>query len=383
MTRLSANPMTGALPAVAGEAARVRVRGETTYDVLIGRGVVGELPDMLGRKVARVFIVYPGPLQQYATQVQDLLDEAGYETWLHAVPDAEAQKKVGVVAEAWSALGRCEFTRTDAVVAVGGGATTDLGGCIAATWQRGVKFVNVSTTLLGMVDAAVGGKTGINTGEGKNLVGSFHSPAGVICDLDMLRTLTRRDIIAGLGEVIKTGFIADPRILDLVDDNADALREWDGARVPDFLWEVLGELVERAIAVKAHVVGEDLTEQGLREILNYGHTFGHAVELVEGFQWRHGEAVAVGMMYEAELARLAGILTADVVEQTRTILASVGLPTTYPAGRWEDLATAMRRDKKTRAHTLRFVVLEGVGQPTRLEGPDADLLTTAYDAVSA
>ena len=198
-------------------------------------------------------------------------------------------------------LGQNDFTRSDAIVAVGGGAVTDLAGFVAATWLRGVKVIHMPTSLLGMVDAAVGGKTGINTAEGKNLVGAFHPPAGVLADLDTLDTLPKNEIISGMAEVIKCGFIADPAILDLI--------EKDPAAVADPRSDVLRELIERAISVKAQVVSEDLKETGQREILNYGHTLGHAIELAERYSWRHGAAVSVGMMFAAELARSVGRLS--------------------------------------------------------------------------
>jgi len=231
-----------------------------------------------------------------------------------------------------------------------------------------------------MVDAAVGGKTGINTAEGKNLVGAFHSPAGVLCDLNSLETLPRFDVVAGLGEVIKCGFIADPRILELVEENAAALADLGAATPPT--WGVLLELIERSIRVKADVVGVDLREAGRREFLNYGHTFAHAIEHVERYSWRHGAAVSVGMVFAAELARLAGRLSDDDVARHRSILTSVGLPVTYRGDRWEGLLAAMRRDKKTRGDLLRFVVLDGVGRPSRLEGPDPALLAAAYAEIS-
>jgi 3-dehydroquinate synthase len=267
-------------------------------------------------------------------------------------------------------LGQAGFTRSDAVVGVGGGAVTDLAGFLAATWLRGVRVVQVPTTLLAMVDAAVGGKTGINTAEGKNLVGAFHPPAGVLCDLAALETLPAHDLVAGLAEVVKCGFIADPAILDLVEADPVAART-PGTRQ-------LRELVERAVRVKADVVTRDLRESFLREVLNFGHTLGHAVELVERYQWRHGAAVAVGMVYAAELGRLAGRTPDPVVDRLRAVLATLGLPTTYRQDRWPQLLEGMRRDKKTRGDLLRFVVLDDLARPARLEGPDPSLLVAAY-----
>ena len=352
------------------------------YDVVIGSGVLDRAADLLGRDVERVLVVHPPTLPDLTARVTAALEAKGYAVHVAEVPDAEATKTASVAADLWSRLGAAGFTRTDAVVGVGGGSVTDLAGFVAASWLRGVRVVQVPTTLLGMVDAAVGGKTGINTPEGKNLVGAFHPPAGVLCDLDVLSTLPEADLAAGLAEVVKCGFIADPVILDLVED---AL-----ARDPSTARSVanphLRELVERAVRVKAEVVAADLRESSLREILNYGHTFGHAIEQVERYTWRHGEAVSVGMVYVAELARLTGHLYGPegdaLVARHRSVLEALGLPTSYAAGLWDDLLTAMRRDKKSRGSTLRFVVLDGLARPTRLVGPDDPLLQAAYGLVS-
>ncbi|MGN6753465.1 MAG: 3-dehydroquinate synthase [Intrasporangium sp.] len=351
------------------------IRVGDAYDVVIGRDLLGEVAPLLGDGVERVLVVHSAALTGYGESVADSLARQGYAAQLAAVPDAEAAKTAGVVSRLWAELGQAGFTRSDAVVGVGGGAVTDLAGFAAATWLRGVKVVHVPTTLLGMVDAAVGGKTGINTSEGKNLVGAFHPPAGVLCDLDVLATLPEADLVAGLAEVIKAGFIADPEILELVEADPDAARRADNRHLP--------ELVERAVRVKADVVSADLKESSLREILNYGHTFGHAIEQVEHFSWRHGEAVSVGMVYVAELARLAGHLDEALVARHRDLLTSVGLPITYRGDRWEDLFMAMRRDKKSRGSTLRFVVLDGLAQPTRLVGPSDELLREAYARIIA
>src|SRR5690606_37081917 len=270
-------------------------------------------------------------------------------------------------------LGRIGMTRSNVIVAVGGGATTDLGGFVAATWLRGVRAVLVPTSVLGMVDAAVGGKAGINTGEGKNLVGAFHPPVGVICDLDVLATLPSDEYASGLAEVVKAGFIADPAILDLIEADPDAARA-GGLYAPD--------LVERSVRMKAEVVAADLRETDLREILNYGHTLGHAIEKVEGYRWRHGAAVSVGMVFAAELARAAGRLDDETADRHRSVLAALGLPTSYPAERWPALLAAMRLDKKARGDRLRFVVLDGLAKPGRLEAPGETLLETAYRRVA-
>jgi 3-dehydroquinate synthase len=344
------------------------------YQVIVGRQVLDALPGLLGGRVIRVLLVHQRALRDTATTVRRRLAPGGLAVADAEVPDAEAAKTAGVLQACWTRLGVAGFTRTDAVVGLGGGAVTDLAGFVAATWLRGVRVVQIPTTLLGMVDAAVGGKTGINTDEGKNLVGAFHPPAGVICDLAALQTLPQADLIAGLAEVVKCGFIADPVILDLVRAGPAAAAAWDSP--------VLRELVERSIAVKARVVSDDLRESDLREVLNYGHSFGHAVEQVERFTMRHGEAVSIGMMYAAALGRLAGRTPPEVAQLHGRVLASIGLPLTYRPDRWTALLAAMRRDKKTRGDVLRFVVLAEVGRPVRLEGPPEDLLQAAYAAIS-
>jgi 3-dehydroquinate synthase len=294
------------------------------------------------------------------------------------VPDAEEAKKVAVAEFVWSVLAQCRFTRSDVVVAVGGGAVTDLAGFVAACWLRGVRLVLVPTTLLAMVDAAVGGKTAVNLPEGKNLVGAFHPPVGVLCDLQTLETLPPAEYVTGLAEVVKAGLIADPTILDLI--------EADPARAARVDAEVTPLLVAKAVQVKAHVVAADLTETATsgvsREILNYGHTLGHAIERVERYHWRHGAAVAVGMVFAAELARLAGRLDDATADRHRTVLDSLGLPTHYRADAWSALYEAMRVDKKARGDRLRFVVLDGLAAPAIMEAPDPQLLAAAFAEVA-
>jgi 3-dehydroquinate synthase len=356
-----------------GGVRRITVPGERDYDVVIGRDLLAGVARLVPAGAQRVLVVGSGDLP-YADTVADSLAAAGLEVHRSTVPDAEAAKSAEVAAGLWGQLGVAGFTRSDLVVGVGGGTVTDLAGFVAATWLRGCAWVAVPTTLLGMVDAAVGGKTGINTAEGKNLVGAFHPPVGVLCDLDVLDTLPPADLVAGLAEVVKAGFIADPAILDLVEADPPGATRADGPH--------LVELVERAIRVKAAVVGADLRESGLREILNYGHTLGHAIEQAEGYRLRHGEAVAVGMVFAAELAHRAGLLDEALLARHRSVLSAVGLPTTYSGHTLDDLLAAMGRDKKTRGSTLRFVVLDGLASPTRLEGPSEADLRAAFDALA-
>jgi len=272
-------------------------------------------------------------------------------------------------------LGRIGVGRTDALVSLGGGAATDVAGFAAATWLRGVPIVHVPTTLLAMVDAAIGGKTGINTEAGKNLVGAFHQPLAVLIDLALLETLPQGELVAGMAEVVKAGFIADPVILDLI--------EADPAAALDPAGDVLPELIRRAVTVKAEVVAADEKESQLREILNYGHTLGHAIERREHYRWRHGAAVSVGLVFAAELGRLTGRLDDATADRHRAILTSLGLPVGYDADAFPDLLEYMAGDKKTRAGVLRFVVLDGLAKPGRLAGPDPALLAAAYTEVAA
>jgi 3-dehydroquinate synthase len=358
----------------------IRVATAAPYDVVVGDDLLDRLPAVLGDGVARVALVAPVDLDSLAAPVREAL-ATSYDVLDLPVPAGERAKTARVADDCWERLGRAGLTRSDAVVTVGGGATTDLGGFVAATWLRGVRVVHVPTTLLAMVDAALGGKTGINTASAKNLVGAFHEPAAVLCDLTMLDSLPADELRSGLGEVVKCGFIADPGILDLVEQAEPAGLTSPGSGV-------LRELVERAVRVKAAVVADDLTEtRGTashpgREILNYGHTMGHAIEQASAYRIRHGEAVAVGSVFAAELARTAGILEDSVADRHRTVLTRVGLPTAWHGASYDDLRARMAVDKKSRGSRLRFVVLSGIARPEILEGPREDDLRAAYDVMA-
>ncbi|MEE1794212.1 3-dehydroquinate synthase [Streptomyces sp. BE308] len=349
--------------------------GSDPYEVLVGRQLLGELPHLIGNRAKRVAVLHPEALAETGEAVRQDLAGQGYEAIAIQLPNAEEAKTVEVAAYCWKALGQTGFTRTDVIVGVGGGATTDLAGFVAASWLRGVRWIAVPTTVLGMVDAAVGGKTGINTAEGKNLVGAFHPPAGVLCDLAALDSLPVNDYVSGMAEIIKAGFIADPAILDLVEADPEGARTPSGPHT--------AELIERSIRVKAEVVSSDLKESGLREILNYGHTLAHAIEKNERYKWRHGAAVSVGLVFAAELGRLAGRLDDATADRHRAVLASVGLPLTYRGDQWPKLLENMKVDKKSRGDLLRFIVLDGLGKPTVMEGPDPAVLLAAYGEVSA
>lgn len=355
----------------------IQVHAEHPYEVVVGPGALTGLAGLVG-DTRRVAVLHAPTLADVARRVAAGLSA---QTLLVELPDGEDAKTTQVLADCWDRLARAGFTRSDLVVGLGGGATTDLAGFVAASWLRGIRFVTLPSTVLGMVDAAVGGKTGINIDAGKNLVGAFHEPIGVLCDTDLLRTLDDRELRSGMAEVVKAGFIADPRILELVE-----------ADIPDALApasERQTEVIRRGIAVKARVVSADLRERTSaagaigREQLNYGHTLAHAIEQREHYRWRHGEAISVGMVFVAEVARLLGLIDDALADRHRTVLAAVGLPTRYQPDAWPQLRATMALDKKNRADTLRLVVLRGLADPTIAEGLDEGLLAEAYAATCA
>ena len=296
------------------------------------------------------------------------------EIFYFGVADGEDGKSLASLSTLWNWLAASQFTRSDLIVGIGGGTVTDVAGFAAASWLRGIDWIAIPTTLAGMVDAAVGGKTGINSEYGKNLIGAFHSPIAVLVDTSWLLTLTDRDFSAGMAEVIKCGFIKDAAILEIV-----AGRSLSSIR--DDLPATLC-LIERAVKVKAEVVGVDFKEGFAREILNYGHTLGHAVEIHSKYSLRHGEAVAIGMVYAAELAQITGHLASDVVEMHRSILSNLNLPISYRRGSWLELLATMALDKKARGKSMRFVGISAIGQTLRIENVLERELAEAYERVS-
>lgn len=353
---------------------RIEVTGQDGYEILVGRGLLREIRPVIASTVQKVLLIHPLALQTSADVLAEELRGTGLEVFQAGVSDGEDAKRIEVAAWCWGIMGKMDFTRSDAIIGFGGGSTTDLAGFVASTWLRGISYIAIPTTLLGMVDAAVGGKTGINTAEGKNLVGAFYAPKAVICDLNTLETLPRIELVSGFGEVAKYGFISDERILELLESDLEKATDVNSSE--------FREIVERCIAVKAKVVSADFKEAGEREILNYGHTLGHAIELVEKFQWRHGAAVSVGMMFVAHLGLLAGNTPVSLLERQERILTSLGLPTSYRGGRFQQLLEAMRRDKKSRGGALRFVTLDGIGRPRIITAPTDEALSSAYGEIT-
>lgn len=332
----------------------IKITNQNQYSVWLGAGASSILSSLIPANVGRVLLVYPPAVAKYVEQIASSLP-TGLRIFHYQHVDGEAAKDLSEAAQIWKTCGLAQLGREDLLIAVGGGATTDLVGFIAATWLRGIRFINIPTTVLAMVDAAVGGKTGINTAVGKNLVGAFYNPLAVICDYDFLVTLPERDMKAGLAEVVKCGFIRDKEILALIEEHSEAVR------IPGCA--ALAEMIYRGVQVKAAVVSSDFKESGLREILNYGHTFGHAIEKFDNYRLRHGEAVAVGMQFAALLAEKLGIAAPGLSQKQRHYLQLLGLPCSYTEADWDSLLKIMSADKKVRSGQLRFVLLSDFGIP--------------------
>jgi 3-dehydroquinate synthase len=348
----------------------IEVESERSYQVMIGSDWQSDLSNALNGR-ARVAIVMS---KEFVPNLQ-FLENSGSELNIFLVPDGEAGKTIDSLAKIWDWFGSIGLTRSDLVVAIGGGSVTDLTGFAAASWLRGVDWIAVPTTLAGMVDAAIGGKTGINSTFGKNLIGAFHSPISVLVDSTWLNTLTDRDFSAGMAEVIKCGFVADAKILKLAKSNTvDSLR---------LDLDTLLELISRSIEVKAKVVTTDFKESFAREVLNYGHTLGHAIEVHAKYQLRHGEAVSIGLVFAAELAAGRGLLSADEVALHRIILSAYNLPTSYLPQAWQQLLPMLSLDKKSRGNIIRFVALAGIGSTLRLEDLTTGELNAAYERISS
>ena len=347
----------------------IKVSAERDYAVTIGSSWF-EILRSHGKDRTRVAVVTSKIFSP------DLADFKELNADLHhfEVPDGEDGKSISTLTNLWNWLGAAGLTRSDLLIGIGGGAITDLTGFAAASWLRGLDWIAVPTSLAGMVDAAVGGKTGINSDYGKNLIGAFHSPIAVAIDPLLLTTLSDRDLSAGMAEVIKCGFIADPEILDLLKGkNVQSLRADS---------ELLEELIFRSVAVKASVVSADFRESYAREALNYGHTLGHAIEKYSKYQLRHGEAVSIGLVYAAELAHARGLITSEELELHRILLSAFELPVSYSAEAWQKLAPLLALDKKSRGNTIRFVALSGIGSTIRLEDLTSAELDAAYERIT-
>lgn len=348
---------------------RITVNAERSYQVSIGCDWRKEILPLIHGRTRVAILISTAMLQYYLP-----LEVSGTSISIFEIPDGELGKTTATLESLWNRLGTEGFTRSDLVVAIGGGATTDIAGFASATWLRGIDWIAVPTTLAGMVDASVGGKTGVNSDFGKNLIGAFHSPIAVLIDLNWLVTLSDRDFSAGMAEVVKTGFIADEVILTkLVGKSIAEVRASSDLTI---------DMIARSLQVKANIVSEDFKESFTREILNYGHTMGHAVELHSHFELRHGEAVAIGMIFIAELAVKLGIMSSELLALHRKILSDLDLPTSYRASAWPELFNLLALDKKSRGKGLRFVGISEIGKTLRLEEVKEGDLQMAYERLS-
>lgn len=336
------------------------------HEIVVGRGLIRHFGDLVGSlgRAEKVFVLTHPSLEDVSSALVDGLARGDLDVVVVLVDEGEQSKSLTAVERMYDELARQGAHRHDVVVAIGGGVVTDVGGFVASTFNRGMPLVNVPTTLLGQVDAAIGGKNGINLGAAKNLVGTIYQPVAVLCDVDLLMTLPQEELASGLAEVVKYGFIEDPGLLDTLDGDVDKIFGRDGP--------TLGKVVARCAQIKADVVARDERESGVRAHLNYGHTFAHAIEHSAGYGGiRHGEAVALGMMAAAHLAHEMGRIDASVVDRHRRVLGICGLPVTASLD-LDELEEAWRHDKKYE-RGVRFVLLQtdGAGAIAPEAGIDA------------
>lgn len=357
--------MTAATATATAQEVRIDL-GDRSYDILIGRDLIGTLAThpALPRAAAALIVTNTTVQPLYEAELRAALATRYPAVHTVALPDGEIHKDWSTLNRVFDALLSHGCDRKTVLFALGGGVVGDMAGFAAACYMRGVPFVQVPTTLLAQVDSSVGGKTAINHPLGKNMVGAFYQPHLVVCDLATLQTLPARELSAGLAEVIKYGPIADMAFFD-----------WIEAQLPELMArdpEALATAVRRSCEIKAHVVGQDEREAGLRAILNFGHTFGHAIEAGLGFgEWLHGEAVGCGMVMAAHLSQRLGGVDAAFVHRLTRVIEAAGLPVRGPrlgAARYLEL---MRLDKKSEAGEIRFVTLESPGRAGVRAAPDA------------
>jgi len=349
--------------------------GSRSYSIQVGSGLLAELGRhysslKLGARCAVISDVRVAPL--YAAKDLKSLKDAGVDASLITIPAGESAKRLRNVERCYDQLAAHRLERKSCIVALGGGVVGDLAGFVAATYLRGIPFIQIPTTLLAQVDSSVGGKTGVNLAAGKNLVGAFYQPRLVLCDLDTFKTLPEREFRAGLAEVIKYGIIYDAPLFRLLEKEMPKILRRDT--------QLLTRIVARSCEIKAEVVSQDETETGLRAILNFGHTIGHAIEAISGYgKFLHGEAISIGQVKAAQLsARLTGLSGAEVARIT-DLFRKAGLPTTLPMTRafQARLRDAMKLDKKVSAGEVKFVLATRIGEVRWGQKVPAELLDGA------
>jgi len=325
----------------------------------VGEGLLsrtGELLQLAGLRGRLAIVTNPTVAQLYLDPVHDAVRQAGFEATPILVPDGEEHKNVSTLSKIFDRLIQEKFDRRSSLLALGGGVVGDLAGFAAATYLRGVPFVQLPTTLLAQVDSSVGGKTGVNHQDGKNLIGAFYQPRLVLIDVDVLTSLPRRELVAGLAEVIKYGIIEDPVLFDLLEKNIN--------RIIDVDRQLLTRLIRTSCAIKAKVVEKDEREDDYRAVLNFGHTVGHALEAATGYrQFLHGEAVGVGMVQAAVISAREGFCDQGNLERIRGLVKKAGLPSEIPSGVSPGaLISGMELDKKSAAGKIKFVMCAGIGR---------------------
>jgi 3-dehydroquinate synthase len=355
--------------------------GTRSYEIKIGPGLLRDLGRhcaelKLGNRCAVISDKNVAP--RYAKAVQASLKKAGFESVLITVPAGETAKSVKVVEQCYDALAKHRLERKSFIVALGGGVVGDLAGFVAATYLRGIPFVQVPTTLLAQVDSSVGGKVGVNLKAGKNLVGAFHQPRLVLCDLDTLRTLPMREFRAGLAEVIKCGIIYDAALFERLERDLPKILKRDPT--------ILTEVIARCCEIKADVVSQDETESGLRAILNFGHTIGHAIENISGYgKYLHGEAISIGQVAAALISLTMRQLSTAEFNRIAMIFAQAGLPTYIQlnANQRKNLLAAMRLDKKVSGGEIKFVLAKRIGEVIWGQRVAEEWIHLALDLISA
>jgi 3-dehydroquinate synthase len=349
--------------------------GDRSYPIHIGAGLLAQadliLPHLAQKRVVIVTNTTVAPL--YLAQLTAALEAGGVTVAQVVLPDGEAYKNWETLNLIFDALLTDRAERKTTLIALGGGVIGDMTGFAAASYQRGVPFIQIPTTLLSQVDSSVGGKTGINHPLGKNMIGAFYQPKLVLADTDTLKTLPARELSAGLAEVIKYGLIWDADFLAWLEDNMDKLRALDPAAITHAIY--------RSCEIKAQVVGQDEREGGIRAILNLGHTFGHAIETGMGYgTWLHGEAVAAGMVMAAQTSQRLGWLSAADVERTRALIRAAGLPDVAPDLGADTYLEYMGHDKKVEGGKMRFVLLKKLGEAVITGDVPTDVLNGGLSA---
>ena len=343
--------------------------GERSYPIHIGSGTIARVGDVLAREGARRAIVVTNDAvaAHWLPALRKSLEARGVASDVVTIPDGESNKNFATLESVITRLLELKAERKTMVVALGGGIVGDIAGFAAAVYQRGMPFVQVPTTLLAQVDSSVGGKTGINHPLGKNMIGAFYQPRAVLIDTQCLATLPKREVAAGLAEVIKYGAIRDAAFFAWLESNIDALVARDAT--------ALAHAIHESCRIKAAIVAADEREEGERALLNFGHTFGHAIETGMGYgQWLHGEAVAAGMVLAARVSHRTGRIDASDVQRLGALIARAGLPTVAPGLGFDRWKTLLARDKKVAAGTIRYILLEAIGQAIIATGIDDPVL---------